>query len=65
VSKFPGIPEPEQTLEGLYATVLALKESVETLTRQRDALASAVTWDDLLNLRRTYPLFTTLDVPRR
>lgn len=61
--KFPGISEPEQTIESLHSTVLELKQAVETLTRQRDILLSAVTWQDLLDLRRRFPVVTQLDVP--
>lgn len=34
-SKFRGVPEPEMTVESLYATVVALKEMVEILSGQR------------------------------
>ena len=44
------IPDPRPDVESLYRTVVALKELVETLTRQRqDVSSSAVTVDDLYN----------------
>lgn len=56
-AKFPpasitrAIPEPSPDLESLFKTVSAMKELLETLTRQRgDSLQSAVTVDDLHRL---------------
>lgn len=63
MSKFPAISDPIQTIESLHNTILELKQAVETLTRQRKVLDSAVTWQDLLDLRRAIPIITTLDVP--
>jgi hypothetical protein len=60
--KFPAIPEPVPTLEDLYNTVVALKQAVETLTRQKNVRDSAVTWDDLLNVR-PIPVVTPQQLP--
>jgi hypothetical protein len=65
VSKFPGISDPEPTLESVLTTVRELKIAVEILTRQRNVRDSAVTWQDLLDLQRAYPMVTDLDVPRK
>lgn len=52
--KYPGIPDPTMTMEGLFQTVMALKEAVELLTGQRGAslkiVTSGVTWADLIEL---------------
>lgn len=51
MSKFSGIPQPTHDVSSLVEAVIALKESVEVLTRQRgDTTHSAVTWEDLLKL---------------
>lgn len=39
MSKFPSIPDPLATIEGLQATVLALKQVVELMLGQRGDLA--------------------------
>lgn len=47
------MPEPDETLPSIRQTVVALKANVEVLTQQRKGaaiLASAVTWQDLLDL---------------
>jgi hypothetical protein len=47
----PTIPEPYTTVASLYASVKALKESVEMLNGQRgDADNITVTWGQLLAL---------------
>jgi hypothetical protein len=44
------IPDPIATVESLHATVVALKELVETLAGQRNSqLDTAVTYEDLLH----------------
>jgi hypothetical protein len=44
------VPEPYESLSSLRASVLALKELVETLAGQRgQAYDVAVTWGDLLD----------------
>jgi len=46
-----GIPDPLPEVEALSTSVAALKEVVETLTRQRGTYAeSAVTVEDLVDL---------------
>lgn len=51
MSKFSAIPQPTGTLESLQMTVIALKEAVEVLARQRgDIEKSSVTWSDLRKL---------------
>jgi hypothetical protein len=44
--KFTAIPEPVATVEALYATVLALREAVQTLNGQRDPMLGALTYQD-------------------
>lgn len=50
--KFPGIPDPNRTVDGMFETVLTLKQLAETLSGQRRGSRgqSAVTWDDLVEL---------------
>jgi hypothetical protein len=51
IHKYRGIPEPSPEVHSLYQTVAALKEVVETLTRQRGYISeSAVTVEDLIEL---------------
>jgi len=45
------IPQPVESIESLFRTVLAMKELVETLAGQRGKpIDIAVTWQDLLDL---------------
>lgn len=54
MSKFtPAIPEPSHAIGDLYQAVLALKQAVEILTKQRGPARkadAAVTWQDLVDL---------------
>jgi len=62
--KFPAIPEPRPTVESMHDTVMALKEAVEIMTRQRggaDPVTSMVTWGDLVEKGLIEPN----DVPNR
>ena len=69
--KYPAIPQPTMTVESLQASVLALKELVEILARQRVQgviLDSAVTWRDLVELNSPIdgtPLIDLAQVPRK
>lgn len=59
---YAAIPDPELTLESVRNSVVALKEAVEVLTRQRQPIeAGAVTWQDLLDLG----LIERVQIPRR
>ena len=50
-NNYKAIPDPLAEVNSLRESVLALKETVEVLTRQRKpALAGAVTWQDLVDL---------------
>jgi hypothetical protein len=42
------IPEPIATVESLHATVMALREAVQTLNGQRDPMLGAVTFTDIV-----------------
>lgn len=49
----PGIPEPSLTIASHQIVILALKEAVEILAKQRDPKQiphAAVTWQDLVDL---------------
>jgi hypothetical protein len=47
------IPEPYEDVKSLRATVMALKELVETLAGQRgQAYDAAITWQDMLDLQK-------------
>lgn len=50
--RFPGIPDPAPTMEGIFPVVTALKETVEVVTGQRRRVKTdaAVTWGDLVRL---------------
>lgn len=50
--KFPGIPDPSRSVEGMFETVTTMKQVTETLTGQRRGSRpqSAVTWQDLVDL---------------
>jgi len=51
--RYPAIPDPGNTPEGVREAVKAMKQSVETLTRQRGLgrkVDAAVTWQDLVDL---------------
>jgi hypothetical protein len=50
--RFPGIPDPSRSVEGMFETVQTLKQVAETLTGQRrgSRANSAVTWQDLVDL---------------
>ena len=51
MAKFSAIPQPVHSIPSLVESVIALKEAVEVLARQRgDTGKSAVTWDDLVKL---------------
>ena len=51
-NRYRGIPEPLVDADSLYNTVAALKEVVETITRQRGKVTdSAVTVEDLIELK--------------
>lgn len=66
MSKFAAIPQP--TERNLLTTVLALKEAVEVLTRQRGEIGkSAVTWDELQSLHSPTgePLIDPRDAPKK
>lgn len=53
---YNAIPDPGSSPESLRQSVLALKESMEVLTRQRKPVgAGAVTWDDLVSLGLILP----------
>lgn len=55
---FSSIPEPMLTLASHQDVLVALKEAVEVLTRQRkleQVRSSAVTWNDLLALGLVQP----------
>ena len=48
--RYPGIPEPEQSIESLHNTVLELKKLLEIVTQQSgDRRSQAVTFQDLLD----------------
>lgn len=50
-NSYKAIPDPQATPQSLRESVLALKETVEVLTRQRRPIAAgAVTWQDLVDL---------------
>lgn len=50
MSRYPGISEPEQTIESMHNTILELKQLVETLSQQKgDRADHAVTFQDLLD----------------
>lgn len=58
--KYPPLSEPVATVESLRVNALAVKETLEILTRQRgDRSLSAVTWQDLVALG----LITQAQVP--
>lgn len=60
--KFPAISEPTPNIQGLYNSVVELKQAMEILTRQRKPITSgAITWQDLVDLG----LITEADVPDR
>jgi len=50
--RLPGIPDPSRTTEGMFETVVTMKQAVETLAGQRRGSRgeSAVTWNDLVDL---------------
>jgi hypothetical protein len=49
---YKAIPDPAPEPNSLREAVLAVKETVEVLTRQRKpVLAAAVTWQDLVDLK--------------
>lgn len=49
--KYPAIPEPMSDLQSLRQSVVALKQVIEILLRQRGAkIDGAVTWQDLVDL---------------
>lgn len=59
---YGAIPEPMPNLESMRASITALKQAIEILTRQRKPItAGAVTWQDLLDL----DLITPDQVPAR
>jgi len=61
-NSYKAIPDPLPELNSLRETCLAMKESIEVLTRQRrPVLAGAVTWEDLVELG----LITSASVPPR
>lgn len=50
------VPEPTEDPKSIHETVMALKQNVEVLTQQRKPKsASAVTWQDLLDLELITP----------
>lgn len=56
MSRISSIPEPTDDVRSLRASVLALKEVVELLTRQRGfPIDSVVTWKDLVRLGKVEP----------
>lgn len=58
--RYPPIPDSTTDPASLRATDLAIKETLEILTRQRgDPLLAAVTWGDLVALG----LITSAQVP--
>lgn len=60
--KYNAIQDPTAEPESLLASVTALKENMEILTRQRRPVAlAAVTWQDLVDLE----LITPDQVPSR
>lgn len=49
--KYPAVPDPGPTIEGVRKSVIALKQGVEVLGRLRgDGMDSAVTLNDLVDL---------------
>lgn len=51
VKVFPAIPHPHPDVKSLHTTMLALKEAVEVLTKQRgNPSNSSVVWNDLVAL---------------
>lgn len=60
--RLPGIPEPSRSAEGMFETVITMKQAVETLAGQRQGSRgeSAVTWNDLVDLG----LISPLQIPR-
>ena len=60
--RIPGIPEPARSVDGMFETVVTMKQAVETLAGQRRQSRgeSAVTWNDLVDLG----LITALQIPR-
>ncbi len=59
--RLPGIPDPARSVDGMFETVLTLKQAVETIAGQRQGSRpqSAVTWQDLVDLG----LITALQIP--
>lgn len=50
---YSSIPEPQASIPSHHEAILALKEAVEVITRQRrreQIALSAVTWNDLVAL---------------
>lgn len=59
-AQYPAIPDSSTDPIALRNTDLAIKETIEILTRQRgNPLYAAVTWNDLVNLG----LITAAQVP--
>jgi len=50
--KFPGIPDPSRSVDGMFETVTTMKQVMETMAGQRRGSRpqSAVTWQDLVDL---------------
>jgi hypothetical protein len=50
--RIPGIPDPARSVDGMFETLLTMKQAVETLAGQRrgSRAQSAVTWQDLVDL---------------
>lgn len=62
MSTYPAIPNPDGSIPTQEAAILALKEAVEVLIRQRGlVLDSAVTWRDLVAIG----VVTTAQVPKK
>jgi hypothetical protein len=59
------IPQPTNDLEGMYASVLAMKECLEVLMSQRGHSDDhAVTWGDLIRLDLVPAGFEPEGIPR-
>jgi hypothetical protein len=48
--RYPSIPDPSPTMDGLFEAVFALKQNVEIITGQRGKLPAGVTFEDLVRL---------------
>ena len=60
MSRFPGIPDPQPSVDSMYETIIALKQTVEVLSQQRQPKANGCpSWQDLVDLG----IITATDIP--